>query len=208
MIRALVCKPTLERQEEVLRRYFTPDVQFFHFNIDNKGLANLIASYQMTELLVNYQDVTFHHIAYDEGQHILAVHMTVQVRALPKFFVKDSLRFHMLLELEQRQDPVDGRNKHYIRVQRDFFVRDPLVQLLPVIGTVYNSGKLRLLLGRSYAALFRGLRFIYCSALPTRLQKSLYHLWLRGPHGKSNAAGAAQGSFLAKESVSGIGVPG
>jgi hypothetical protein len=64
VVRGLMEKPTLERQAAVLRRYFTEDVEFTHFHINTTGgVQDLIAIYQMAELLVNYQGVEFQKIA-------------------------------------------------------------------------------------------------------------------------------------------------
>jgi hypothetical protein len=56
VIRALVVKPTLQQQKETLEKYFTEDVELYHFVINlNTGLKALIAIYQVAELLLNYR---------------------------------------------------------------------------------------------------------------------------------------------------------
>lgn len=56
LVRALVDEPTLQRQAQTLRKFFTNDVEFYHFYINtNCGLRALIAIYQMSHLFLNYR---------------------------------------------------------------------------------------------------------------------------------------------------------
>lgn len=38
-----------------------------------------------------------------------------------------------------------------IRVQRDYFIRSPIVQLIPSVGEIYNSDNFRFLLSNTQA---------------------------------------------------------
>jgi hypothetical protein len=101
VVRGLVEKPTLRRQAAVLHKYFTPDVQFYHFYINtNGGLRDLIAIYQFAELAVNYQGVVFHRIIYDDTQNCMALEMTVDTRPWLSLGATVSLKFNTLLQLE------------------------------------------------------------------------------------------------------------
>jgi hypothetical protein len=104
VVRGLVEKPTLRRQAAVLRKYFTPDVQFYHLYINtNGGLRDLIAIYQFAELAVNYQRVVFHRILYDESENCLSVEMTVDTRPWFRLGAIVPLKLFTLLELEDRE---------------------------------------------------------------------------------------------------------
>ena len=100
VVRGLVEKPTLKRQAAVLQKYFTSDVQFYHFYINtNGGLKDLTAIYQMAELIVNYQGVEFQKIIYDEKANSMALRMSVFTRPwgiLPL----TTLKFFTMLELQ------------------------------------------------------------------------------------------------------------
>ena len=48
VVRALVTQPTLQQQADTLRKYFSPDVRFYHYYIDTLGLEDLIAVYQVS----------------------------------------------------------------------------------------------------------------------------------------------------------------
>lgn len=100
VVRGLVEKPTLKRQAAVLQKYFTRDVQFYHFYINtNGGLKDLTAIYQMAELIVNYQGVEFQKIMYDEAANAMALRMSVFTRPwgiLPL----TTLKFFTMLELQ------------------------------------------------------------------------------------------------------------
>lgn len=101
VVRGLVEKPTLRRQAAVLHKYFTPDVQFYHFYINtNGGLRDLIAIYQFAELAINYQGVVFHRIIYDDTQNCMALEMTVDTRPWLSLGATVSLKFNTLLQLE------------------------------------------------------------------------------------------------------------
>jgi hypothetical protein len=104
VVRGLVEKPTLRRQAAVLRKYFTPDVQFYHLYINtNGGLRDLIAIYQFAELAVNYQRVVFDRILYDESENCLSVEMTVDTRPWFRLGAIVPLKLFTLLELEDRE---------------------------------------------------------------------------------------------------------
>ena len=47
VVRALVTQPTLQKQADTLRKYFSPDVRFYHYYIDTLGIEDLIAVYQV-----------------------------------------------------------------------------------------------------------------------------------------------------------------
>ncbi len=101
VVRGLVEKPTLRRQAALLHKYFTPDVQFYHFYINtNGGLRDLTAIYQFAELAVNYQGVVFHRILYDDTQNCLALEMTVDTQPWLSLGATASLKFFTLLQLE------------------------------------------------------------------------------------------------------------
>lgn len=56
VVRALVDKPTLLRQAKTLKKYFTNDVEFYHFYINTScGLRALTAIYQIAQLFLNYR---------------------------------------------------------------------------------------------------------------------------------------------------------
>ena len=58
VVRGCVDKPTLRRQAQTLKKYFTEDVKFYHFYINlNTGLRSVIAIYQMAQLMLNYRFV-------------------------------------------------------------------------------------------------------------------------------------------------------
>lgn len=101
LVRALVDKPTLRRQDETLRRYFTDDVEFYHLYINtNMGLRTLIAIYQMAQLLLNYSGVDFHNVSYDKVKNTLAIRMTVFIRPWLLLGRTTPLQLFSLLELE------------------------------------------------------------------------------------------------------------
>jgi hypothetical protein len=101
IVRALVDHPTLKRQEDTLRQYFTSDVQFYHPYIAiNRGIEALIAIYNYAQLNLNYSGVDFHKVVYDEVSNCIDVRMDVYIK--PWVFLRlrtTPLRFNTLLEL-------------------------------------------------------------------------------------------------------------
>jgi hypothetical protein len=64
-----------------------------------------------------------------------------------------------------------------IKIQRDYFIRSPLVQLIPVIGEIYDSEELRFVLGDITSFLFlffKSLFFWFLRLLPAKV----WHNWL------------------------------
>lgn len=106
VVRGLVEKPTLKRQAAVLDKYFTQDVEFYHFYINTKGgVKDLTAIYQMAELIVNYQSVEFENIVYDRKENALVLRMTVYVRPF-RVFPLTALKFLTLLQLQDHHHQV------------------------------------------------------------------------------------------------------
>nr|XP_024366430.1 uncharacterized protein LOC112277867 isoform X1 [Physcomitrium patens] len=185
VVRLLVDKPTLLRQAETLKKYFTNDVEFYHLYLNtNCGLRALIAIYQLGQLFLNYSGVDFHNIVYDEVRNSLAVRMTVYIRPWLLLWRTINLELFALLELEDVIVPLSeidqsgifwqkGQTVKKVKVQRDYFQRDPLVQFIPVIGQIYNSNTLRLIIGNTQALLFQIFQWVITLLLPPKL----WHRW-------------------------------
>jgi hypothetical protein len=177
VVRALVDFPTLKRQEDTLREYFTSDVEFYHPYLNlNRGLEALIAIFNLAQLILNYSGVDFHTIVYDGVTNCIDLRMTVYIK--PWAFLKlrtIPLRFNTLLELSDVI--VDGNTLKKIKVQRDYFIRSPLLQLIPVFGEIYDSENLRFFLGDTQAFIFlfvKSLVFWILRHLPPKV----WHNWL------------------------------
>lgn len=192
IVRALVTRPSLEQQASVLQKYFSPKVKFFHYYIDTLGLDDLTAIYQFAETVLNYQRVVFKQISYDEKTDIITLHMSVYVKPFIRFWTEAELEFLTLLELEdyevhpeqeERVNLIDGFltavtpkaavTRKRIKVQRDYFERQPALLILPVIGDIYNSHELRFFLGFIQAFAFKAIRDASCHLLPTFLVKAV-----------------------------------
>lgn len=99
-LHTLLDNPTLRQQEETLRRYFTEDVEFYHFYVNSRGLSTLIALYHIGKLLGNYSGVVIHALAYDEVKNTIAIRITVFLRPMFTFFQRTPLQMSVWLELE------------------------------------------------------------------------------------------------------------
>jgi hypothetical protein len=176
VVRGLVEKPTLKRQAAVLQKYFTRDVQFYHFYINtNGGLKDLTAIYQMAELIVNYQGVEFQKIIYDEGANSMALRMSVVTRPwgiLPL----TTLKFFTMLELQDCKIE-GGKTVKKIKVQRDFFERSPILLMIPIFGQIYDSDTIRTLIGTAQATTFELIRSAFYFFLPAHLWHGILGLW-------------------------------
>ena len=100
LLHALLDNPTLLQQEETLRRYFTEDVEFYHFYVNSRGLSTLIALYHVGQLLGNYSGVVVHALVYDEVKNSVAIRITVFLRPMFTFFQRTPLQLSVWLELE------------------------------------------------------------------------------------------------------------
>jgi len=181
VVRTLVTKPTLAGQAETIRRFFSPDVRFYHYYIDTVGREELIAIYQFAELVVSYQRVVFDHVAYDEDSDLVVLHMRVYVRPMMRFWIETYFEFITMLELEDV--PTENGNARgfvaavaetltprrplkRIKVQRDYFERQPILVALPIIGDIYKSEELRFIVGRFQANAFLLVREFVRSFVP------------------------------------------
>ncbi|KAH8937898.1 hypothetical protein BDL97_16G054200 [Sphagnum fallax] len=150
VVLGLTDHPSLEGQAAVLQKYFTQDVEFYNVWLNAKGLANLICIYNMGEVFLNYVGCEFQNIAYDETNNNLSVCVCVFIR--PRAFLSlhlAYLRFNVHLELE---DVVkSGRTVKKIKVERDYFIRSPTLEIIPIIGKIHDSDNIRFFLGHLVA---------------------------------------------------------
>ncbi|CAI5499928.1 unnamed protein product [Closterium sp. Naga37s-1] len=101
VIGALVTRPTLRRQAEVIRRCFSPRVRFTHFLVDvASGAADLTCIYQMAHVVLQYQGVRVHRVLYDPVEDALSLYVTVFTRPLFKLGFLAHFDLCVLLELE------------------------------------------------------------------------------------------------------------
>ncbi|CAI5993935.1 unnamed protein product [Closterium sp. NIES-65] len=101
VIGALVTRPTLRRQAEVIRRCFSPRVRFTHFLVDvASGAADLTCIYQMAHVVLQYQGVRVHRVLYDPVEDALTLYVTVFTRPLFKLGCLAHFDLCVLLELE------------------------------------------------------------------------------------------------------------
>ncbi|KAJ7560503.1 hypothetical protein O6H91_04G132700 [Diphasiastrum complanatum] len=176
VLRGLVDKPSLRKQAEILRYYFTPDCKFYHFYINiGSGVEDLICIYQLAELLFNYDGVDVYKVLYEEAENAMAVHCVVYIRPWSKLLRKVELDIFVLLELEDWLNE-DGKVVKKIRVQRDYFERAPFILAIPIIGDIYASQTLRFLIGLFQARLFMLMRLIFMIFLPKHIAQGLLGL--------------------------------
>ncbi|KAH8944312.1 hypothetical protein BDL97_13G104100 [Sphagnum fallax] len=139
VVRGLVEKPTLRRQAAVLHKYFTPDVQFYHFYINTNGV---------------------------DTRPWLSLGATV------------SLKFNTLLQLEDWRVE-GGKTVKKIKVQKDYFLRAPTLQFIPIFGRIYDSDTIRFILGWMMATFFMLARTLFLIFCPATLWHGLIGLWSR-----------------------------
>eukprot|EP00850_Spirogloea_muscicola_P004352 SM000018S03717 [mRNA] locus=s18:1102258:1103507:+ [translate_table: standard] len=182
VVRGLVTRPSLQQQADIIRRYFAPDVSFSHYYISiGRSAADLTAIYQFANLAVRYQRVEFEQVLYDAEADAITLHMKVYVRPWHFFWRESILEFLCLLELEDFTPPQeDGagagrppKTLKRIKRQHDYFQRGPILVLTPVIGPIYASQSMRLVIGHMQAFFLRLLRNLVCMLLPDSISHGL-----------------------------------
>lgn len=201
VVRALVTQPTLQQQADTLRKYFSPDVRFYHYYIDTLGLEDLIAVYQFAEVALNYQKVDFTHVAYDSECDIITLQISVKIRPALRLWTEATLEFLTILELEDfeplaeeispehPQTIIEGikarvsrpKKLKRVAVQRDYFERQPALVILPLIGGIYSSHSIRLMIGRLQALSFRIFRELVATFVPTIITSNVLHFSKHSP---------------------------
>ncbi|KAL3694825.1 hypothetical protein R1sor_008476 [Riccia sorocarpa] len=180
VLKKLVNRPTYKSLADTLRQYFTEDVAFYHIygNVrPSKGLSVYIPVFQLMLLLVNYQDVEVHDLVYDEKKNLMVIRMTVRTK--PWIFRWRTLNLTLLTELEFR-DTVDensGKVLKKIKVQRDYFLRSPLLQLIPVVGDLYDSDKLWYIVGEVSTTAIGFIVHAYNLLVPAKLRGAAFEFW-------------------------------
>ncbi|KAG6548877.1 hypothetical protein Mapa_009640 [Marchantia paleacea] len=180
VLRGLLKRSTFQQMADVLTENFTEDAQFYHPYVNvgpATGLTAIIAVYQYALFFVNYQDVFIHDIVYDAAKNILAVRMTVEVKPWVLLWRTVNLRFFTELQLEDLTEEVTGKRVKKVKVQRDYFIRWPLLQAVPIIGDIYDSDKLRFLIGRITSAFTRTVQGTYQAIVPAKLKNALFEFW-------------------------------
>lgn len=69
----------------------------------------------------------------------------------------------------------NGKTVKKIRVQRDYFIRSPLVQYIPIVGEIYNSDTIRFVLGNTQALIVQFFLWLFALFLPSMLPPK--HAW-------------------------------
>lgn len=187
VVKALCDHPSLIRQAAAIRKYFTPDAAFYHYAINaggqpDDGYDDIISIYQFAHVIKGYHKVELLHVAYDPEPDIVILRMNLALR--PTFRLGWPGRIHILVQLELADyitEELDGgklREKRVkrVKVQRDFFQRDPIIGLLPIIGDIYLSNTLRFVLGRIHATFVYWGRVFISLFLPADLSQGIFGL--------------------------------
>ncbi len=66
-----------------------------------------------------------------------------------------------------------------IKVQKDYFLRAPTLQLIPILGQIYDSDTIRFILGWMLATFFVFARTLFLIFCPATLWHGLIGLWSR-----------------------------
>lgn len=98
------------------------------------------------------------------------VNKTTQEHNLLKYL---SLNSFMCVACRQ----VTGKRVKKVKVQRDYFIRWPLLQAVPIIGDSYDSDKLRFLIGAITSAFTRTVQGTYQAIVPEKLKDALFEFW-------------------------------
>ncbi|KAL3676642.1 hypothetical protein R1sor_026590 [Riccia sorocarpa] len=173
----LANRPTYKSLADTLRQYFTEDVAFYHMYGNVRSLSVYIPIFQMELLLVNYQDVEVHDLVYDDKKNLMVIRMTARTK--PWIFRWRTLNLTLLTELEF-QDTVDensGKVLKKIKVQRDYFLRSPLLQLIPVFGDLYESDKLWYMVGEVSTTAIGFIVHAYHLLVPAKLRGAAFEFW-------------------------------
>ncbi|KAH7429531.1 hypothetical protein KP509_09G054300 [Ceratopteris richardii] len=178
LARGLLERPSFRQQAQLLQHYFAADAQFHHYLVDvNTGIDDIVAVYQMAHAVSNYQAVVVQKILYDRTTDHMALKIMVYSRPWISFYREIASELLVQLHLEDWRQP-DGKVLKRVKMQRDFFERDPFLMALPVIGPIYGSTKLRFLIGYVEAFAFESLRYLFTLFLPSRIKHGLLGLWV------------------------------
>ncbi|KAG6541267.1 hypothetical protein Mapa_017318 [Marchantia paleacea] len=178
VVRALVKKPTFKQQADVIRQYFTPDATFFHVYVNvYKGHAPVTAIYQYGMFVANYQDVIIRSVIYDAKVNCVGVRMTVICKPWLLLWRSLNLELFTHLELNDSQDVKSGKTIKRIKTQKDYFLRDPLIQLIPIVGPLYDSDSVKFVLGGILTQAFRTVQSAYFMVVPKSVQSCAFSFW-------------------------------
>ncbi|KAL2632869.1 hypothetical protein R1flu_004348 [Riccia fluitans] len=180
VLKKLVKRPTFQSLANTMRENFTEDCEFYHpyINVGSAmGLRLYSLIFQFALLTVNYQDVLVRDIVYDQKKNIAVVRMTV--RTNPWILLWRTVNLQLLTELQLRdtKDEKTGRVLKKIKVQRDYFIRSPLVQAVPILGDIYDSDKLRYIGGEATGAVVRFVQEAYHTLVPAKLRQAVFQFW-------------------------------
>ncbi|KAL3676641.1 hypothetical protein R1sor_026589 [Riccia sorocarpa] len=180
MWKKLFRRPTFKGMGDTLRQYFTEDVAYYHeliYVAPKGGIRKYTLFFQFMLFFMNYQDVLIHDVVYDNKENLMAIRMTV--RANPWIFLWRTNNIKFLTELEFRdvKDENTGKVLKKIKVQRDYYIRAPGVQLIPIIGEIYDSDQLRYFLVEGTASIYRFINGAYHLLVPAILREAVFEFW-------------------------------
>ncbi|KAL3694824.1 hypothetical protein R1sor_008475 [Riccia sorocarpa] len=180
VLKKLLRRPTFESMADTIRQYFTEDIAFYHLYANvapTVGISVYTLLFQFMVFFINYQEPLVHDMVYDEKKNMMAVRMTV--RTNPWIFLWRTVNLQFLIEFEFRDviDENTGKVLKKIKVQRDYFIRSPIVQLIPIIGNIYDSERLRYIVGESTAATIRFIVRTYDLLVPAKLREDVFEFW-------------------------------
>jgi hypothetical protein len=72
-----------------------------------------------------------------------------------------------------------GKTVKKIKVQKDYFLRAPTLQFIPIFGRIYDSDTIRFILGWMMATFFVLARTLFLIFCPATLWHGLIGLWSR-----------------------------
>lgn len=129
--------------------------------------------YQFADLIFRYDHVEIRSAVYDPEPDVAGLRVDIYVRPILRFGFKGLIKLFVFLELEdfhvdvQEGDNMKRKTLKKIKIQRDYFFRDPITCMLPIIGDIYLSDTLRFFLGRTQATIIRMVRMLAGQILPS-----------------------------------------
>ncbi|MCO5605916.1 hypothetical protein L7F22_060102 [Adiantum nelumboides] len=190
VVRGLLGRPSFKQQAEVLSHYYAPDARFYHYLVDvHSGIDDIISVYQLFHASFNYQAIVVQKVLYDRTTDHMALKVLVFSRPWISLGREVSVELLIHIHLEDWPQP-NGKVLKRIKMQRDFFERDPLIQILPVVGPIYSSQMVRFFLGGLEALAFESLRHLVTFFLPSHIKHGLLGLWTHSTSNVEEGKGA------------------
>ncbi|GBG85066.1 hypothetical protein CBR_g39529 [Chara braunii] len=161
VVKGLVQNQSAEKQAQIVKDYFAPVVSFRDFYTIVTGPREVLSLYQFWAGMNVELWPEVHDVLYNKGDNTMVVRLTQHYRPWFHFYSGCQVEILAVLELANFEEVgPDGVRKEVkrIAVQRNYYLADPYVRSIPVLGSLLEGELIKGITGLAIGAAARGVK--------------------------------------------------